>query len=273
VDADNIVIGGVSRGGALAVAYAGHHPDQVKGVINFVGGWMTNKCEGGPTINKAVFGQGIFYKRPTLWLYGKNDPYYSTAHTRWVFETFVAGGGKGTYLTYDVPETNGHLLYRHQKIWGKALDQYLSEISTEPILTEEKPVPPRHEKIASPFDDVPLPDDLAITKPEMTLSETRKKFSGLWAGTSKGNWNHVMAVESLDQIGGQALFALGENKALGVAQGLWVRLEAVWKGANLVAYLDGGRKAIYRMQGPNRMEMTFIDATGQQLDQIRLSRL
>jgi dipeptidyl aminopeptidase/acylaminoacyl peptidase len=34
VDASRIVIGGQSRGGILSVAYAGQHPEQVKGVIN-----------------------------------------------------------------------------------------------------------------------------------------------------------------------------------------------------------------------------------------------
>jgi pimeloyl-ACP methyl ester carboxylesterase len=40
VDPSRVVIGGVSRGGILSVAYAGQHPEQVKGVINFVGGWL-----------------------------------------------------------------------------------------------------------------------------------------------------------------------------------------------------------------------------------------
>ena len=37
VDRERVVIGGQSRGGILSVAYAGLHPEQVKGVINFVG--------------------------------------------------------------------------------------------------------------------------------------------------------------------------------------------------------------------------------------------
>lgn len=35
VDSNRIVIGGQSRGGILSVAYAGQHPEQVKGVIKF----------------------------------------------------------------------------------------------------------------------------------------------------------------------------------------------------------------------------------------------
>jgi hypothetical protein len=31
---------GISRGGILSITYAGMHPREVSGVINFVGGWM-----------------------------------------------------------------------------------------------------------------------------------------------------------------------------------------------------------------------------------------
>jgi dipeptidyl aminopeptidase/acylaminoacyl peptidase len=39
VDPTRVVIGGQSRGGILSIAYAGQRPEQVKGVVNFVGGW------------------------------------------------------------------------------------------------------------------------------------------------------------------------------------------------------------------------------------------
>jgi dienelactone hydrolase len=35
-----ILMAGISRGGILSIAYAGMHPHEVAGVINFVGGWM-----------------------------------------------------------------------------------------------------------------------------------------------------------------------------------------------------------------------------------------
>src|SRR5882724_12927438 len=44
VDRDRVVIGGQSRGGILSVAYAGLHPEQIRGVINFVGGWSGGSC-------------------------------------------------------------------------------------------------------------------------------------------------------------------------------------------------------------------------------------
>jgi pimeloyl-ACP methyl ester carboxylesterase len=39
-----VLIGGHSRGGVLSIAYAGMHPEQTLGVINFVGGWSGEGC-------------------------------------------------------------------------------------------------------------------------------------------------------------------------------------------------------------------------------------
>ncbi len=264
VDGENIIIAGVSRGGALSVAYAGLHPDQVTGVINFVGGWMTNKCPDGPSINRSVFLKGAAYGRPMLWLYGRNDPNYATAHTRWLFETFIAKGGMGRYLVYDVPDTSGHMLYRHEPVWREALDRYLADISVK----RDKPPSKRHvvdhKMVVTNHDDVPLPDDLLITPVDNDLPNERKLFSGLWEGATDENWHHVLVLESLDDTGAQTVFAFGINKSMGVDQGHWVRLDAVWDGPALFVLLSHGRKAVYRLRDNNRLEMKFFDASGAQ---------
>jgi len=59
VDRNRVVIGGQSRGGILSVAYAGQHPAQIKGVINFVGGWMSTRCVNASPINQALFTRGM----------------------------------------------------------------------------------------------------------------------------------------------------------------------------------------------------------------------
>ena len=50
-----IVMAGVSRGGILSVAYAGMHPREVTGVINFVGGWVGESCSFAREINGTLF--------------------------------------------------------------------------------------------------------------------------------------------------------------------------------------------------------------------------
>src|SRR4029453_15116256 len=71
VDRDRVVIGGQSRGAILSVAYAGRHPEQLKGVINFVGGWSGRRCA--TDINQTLFVRGGGNPGETIWLYGEDN--------------------------------------------------------------------------------------------------------------------------------------------------------------------------------------------------------
>jgi len=64
---------GISRGGILLIAYAGIHPREVAGVINFVGGWMGEGCPNASQINGTLFKRDGMLPHPTLWLYGNHD--------------------------------------------------------------------------------------------------------------------------------------------------------------------------------------------------------
>jgi hypothetical protein len=55
--------------------YAAENPDEISGVINFVGGWLGETCHEAFEINAALFRRGGQYNRPTLWVYGNNDRY------------------------------------------------------------------------------------------------------------------------------------------------------------------------------------------------------
>jgi dienelactone hydrolase len=126
VVASRIVIAGVSRGGILAIAYAGERSDLFVGVINFVGGWMSDRCATASQINGPTFRRGTAFKRSTLWLYGDSDPFYSLAHSRANFDGFIAAGGQGRFESYWVPGQNsGHAVHAHPGLWGDLVDAYL----------------------------------------------------------------------------------------------------------------------------------------------------
>jgi dienelactone hydrolase len=55
VDRTRFVVGGNSRGGILSVAWAGKHPDEPRGVINFVGGWLGSGCPTASAVNQQLF--------------------------------------------------------------------------------------------------------------------------------------------------------------------------------------------------------------------------
>jgi dienelactone hydrolase len=126
VDRQRVLVAGQSRGGILAIVFAGTRPAAVIGAINFVGGWMNERCEA-DAINRPTFQRGAAFPRPTLWLYGHSDPYYSLVHSRKNFDSFLAAGGKGVFKEFDVPG-NGHALIRFPELWGPAVEEYVQAL-------------------------------------------------------------------------------------------------------------------------------------------------
>ncbi|MCD6079358.1 MAG: hypothetical protein K0R89_3302, partial [Ramlibacter sp.] len=130
VDAHRVVLTGVSRGGILAAAYAGQYPQQVKGVINFVGGWMGDRCRNVEQINPVIFRRASAYPGPTLWLYGSRDSFYSLRHSRSNFEAFQSAGGKGRFVAYDLPSgQNGHFIAGRPDLWEADVQGYLHDLA------------------------------------------------------------------------------------------------------------------------------------------------
>jgi dienelactone hydrolase len=129
VDGTRILVGGNSRGGLLSLAHAANHPDRYIGVVNFVGGWAGRRCNLMQEINGRSFASAGRFPRPTLWLYGERDAYYSVEQSKSFFDTFTAAGGKGSFhvLTYG-PLRNDHLIVRSRALWEEHLSNYLGQL-------------------------------------------------------------------------------------------------------------------------------------------------
>ena len=129
VSAEPILLAGHSRGGVLSVAYAGLYPENIKYVINFVGGWMGDGCDTADEINQTLFTKGAKYPGETLWLYGNDDIYYSMEHSRRNFSTFQQAGGKGSFHDVTVGgENNGHWVMSVPPLWGTPVMNYLDSM-------------------------------------------------------------------------------------------------------------------------------------------------
>lgn len=125
VDRDKLVIGGVSRGGILAIAYAGMRPGTFRGAINFNGGWLGRACPTHERVNPMLFERGSPGGIPTLWLHGSVDQYYSIGHCRGNFERFVSAGGHGEFVAAPM----GHALMFKSALWRQHVDRYLQELT------------------------------------------------------------------------------------------------------------------------------------------------
>ena len=225
VSRKHVLIGGVSRGGILSIAYAGKHTNRVVGVINFVGGWLTERCRNSQTVHPFLFEKGGTFSGPTLWIYGKDDPKYSIDHSRANFEAFRKAGGKGDFFALDVPSGHplrGHRLHPWTSVWSGPVETYLrkiavpSTIAAAPKQTETESgakarIQEKRQDIVSrpaatdkhtPACDAPVPADVRILPPAASVPRAHAKFSGQWG---PARWNgkvcHILFVEEVTDYG------------------------------------------------------------------------
>jgi dienelactone hydrolase len=121
-----VLLAGQSRGGFLAMHYAGLKPAEVMGVVNFSGGWYPY----GPVTTPyyANAGRGAADKVPQLWLYADNDKLYDKALIREYYQAFSAAGGTARFeLLHDVPG-DGHLLRLQPHRWQPIADEFLATL-------------------------------------------------------------------------------------------------------------------------------------------------
>ena len=121
-----VLLAGQSRGGFLAMHYAGLKPGEVTGVVNFSGGWYPNGAVTTPYYANA--GRGAAAKVPQLWLYADNDRLYEASLIREYYQAFAAAGGSARFeLLHDVPG-DGHLLRLFPDRWRPIADEFLLQI-------------------------------------------------------------------------------------------------------------------------------------------------
>ena len=124
-----VLLAGQSRGGFLAMHYAGLKPSEVMGVVNFSGGWYPY----GPVTTPyyANAGRGAADKVPQLWLYADNDRLYDEALIREYYQAFTAAGGSARLeLVHGIPG-DGHLLRLYPDRWRPAADQFLATLDMQ----------------------------------------------------------------------------------------------------------------------------------------------
>ena len=133
VDTSRILIGGVSEGGMLSVAYAGEHPEEISGVLNFVGGVDCARCPNSKTNNYRTARMGSPFPRPMLWLYGGKDRYYNLSYSRKMFGKFTHDGGTGIFAPFP---NAGHSLLRKAD-WEPVVAEYLAFLGFQEFRSSE----------------------------------------------------------------------------------------------------------------------------------------
>lgn len=126
VQAGKVLLGGQSRGGFLAMHYAGLKPGEVLGVLNFSGGWYPYGPVTTPYYAEAGRGAGDRVKQ--LWLYADNDRLYGKDLIGEYQRAFAAAGGSARFeLLHGIPG-NGHVLQLYPDRWRPIADAFLGSL-------------------------------------------------------------------------------------------------------------------------------------------------
>ena len=124
-----VLLAGQSRGGFLAMHYAGLKPGEVLGVVNFCGGWYPY----GPVTTPyyANAGRGAAAKVPQLWLYADNDRLYKEALIREYYQAFATAGGSARLEMLHGVLGDGHLLRIYPDRWQAIADKFLASLDRQ----------------------------------------------------------------------------------------------------------------------------------------------
>jgi dienelactone hydrolase len=132
VQAGKVLLVGQSRGGLLSVHYAALKPDEVLGVINFAGGWMSGRTA---VLNTPIFqqaGKTTGTKVKELWIYGEKDSFYPEDHIRENFNAFRMAGGTVRFEFFRNVPGNGHRVLQFPHIWRGAAEEFLRTLPSVP---------------------------------------------------------------------------------------------------------------------------------------------
>jgi dienelactone hydrolase len=127
VDRGRLLVGGMSRGGFLAILHASTRPTGARGVINFAGGWTVEPCDQRIRFHApALASAGRTARLPMLWLYAENDRNYGPDAVRAYHRAFTGAGGAAELRLFSPIGHDGHILLpRSVAVWSEAVDAFL----------------------------------------------------------------------------------------------------------------------------------------------------
>jgi pimeloyl-ACP methyl ester carboxylesterase len=134
-----LLLVGVSRGGFLSLMVASERPQQVKGIVNFVGGWLSVSSKyPEPDNTQRLKAQtdrlakaGKESTPPSVWIYAARDPLYDEATTREFFRAYREAGGRGEYVfVRDHALPSGHNVASSLPLWRSPVDTFLKGLDS-----------------------------------------------------------------------------------------------------------------------------------------------
>lgn len=131
-DKNQLLVAGQSMGGWTSLAFGVKKYPGVKGLINFAGGISNPNCAGWESslaAGAAAYAKGT--EVPSLWFYGDNDSYFSTATYRAMYDQYQAAGGKARLVAFGVYQKDSHTMFGERGgagIWQPEVTQFLKSL-------------------------------------------------------------------------------------------------------------------------------------------------
>jgi pimeloyl-ACP methyl ester carboxylesterase len=132
-----ILVAGISRGGFLSLMLAGDRPELVKGIINYVGGWIgvTDRLTA-EDIQRRMEKQKTMLTRaakrakaPSIWFYAARDPFYKEGVPQELLRYWRDAGGRAELVYIDDPKlAPGHAIAPQAAIWERQVDAFLQSL-------------------------------------------------------------------------------------------------------------------------------------------------
>lgn len=129
-----ILVAGISRGGFLSLILAGERPELIKGIVNFVGGWMgvtdrLSDAENQQRMDKQkaiLTGAAKRSNAPSIWFYASRDPFYKEGVPQELHRYWRDAGGRAEFVFIDDHSLrSGHVIATEPALWGSQVDALL----------------------------------------------------------------------------------------------------------------------------------------------------
>lgn len=154
-DKNNILVLGQSHGGWTTLALGAQGYPGVKALVNFAGGLRQTGCpawENG--LARAAADYGGQTNLPSLWFYGDNDSYFTTATYQAMYSGYTAAGGQARLVAFGNFGSDAHSMFGSragQPIWQPEVTKLLASVG---LPSEPLPAFSRYRMAG----DTPIPD-------------------------------------------------------------------------------------------------------------------
>jgi dienelactone hydrolase len=211
VDVSQTVAAGWFTGGSAAMWMAALQGNELKGVINFSGGWLTVPdwmLKGKVHVLPDVVVPACTHLAqnthvPMLWMYPRSGSQFGLKSAEAAQRAFTAAGGSATFVVLPHKgDPEGFLFGENPDEWGPHVEQFLAGLGLPS--TEVIPAPPDP-------DTMKFMDQVSASVKEAYIRYMRQGPAKAFAISPAGRWSYSTGKATLEMAQREALYRCGSK--------------------------------------------------------------